>query len=533
MEALAAEAWKEANRRIRTTERIHQYDSYVEDPASFGRKMLSENYTDGIVQVMESVRDNPVTIARSANDVGKSHGAARIAVWFYKCFHESQVYITAAPPLDNLKRILWGEVMSVFTKHPQLFDGDRMRALSIYRSPRSFIAGVAIPTSGSPEEREAKFSGKHAPHLLFIVDEGDAVPDEVYRGIEACMSGGHARLLVMFNPRGSYGPVYTKEREKQANVVKLSAFDHPNVITGENIIPGAVTRETTLRRINQWTRPLMSGERIDVETFEVPGFLVGQTAKGLDGIEYPGLPEGYRRITDPAFSYMVLGEYPSKSELQLINQTWIDAARSRWDAYVAMNGEAIPYGTQPIMGIDVAEMGADSNVVCLRYGGFVARMRTWSGMDTDLTARKSLAIYYEVNALYAAADGTGVGSNVAPSMARIGRESKVRAVSVKASEKPSNVVKSELGEFHILRDQLWWAVREWLRTDPGAMLPPDDMLIEELKTPTYFIPEDGKIHVMKKETMREMLRRSPDRADALGLTFTPYRRATVTRLITQ
>jgi hypothetical protein len=54
--------------------------------------------------------------------------------------------------------------------------------------------------------------------------------------------------------------------------------------------------------------------------------------------------------------------------------------------------------------------------------------------------------------------------------------------------------------------------------DPGAMLPPDEMLIEELTVPTYEVL-NGKIRVMKKVTMRELLRRSPDRADALCLTF--------------
>jgi hypothetical protein len=53
------------------------------------------------------------------------------------------------------------------------------------------------------------------------------------------------------------------------------------------------------------------------------------------------------------------------------------------------------------------------------------------------------------------------------------------------------------------------------------MLPPDEMLIEELQMPTYEIT-NGKIRVMKKEIMRELLRRSPDRADALTLTFSPY-----------
>ena len=70
---------------------------------------------------------------------------------------------------------------------------------------------------------------------------------------------------------------------------------------------------------------------------------------------------------------------------------------------------------------------------------------------------------------------------------------------------------SDMGAFGLLRDQLWWEVREWLRTDPGAMLPPDEMLIEELGVPTY---ETGKvIKVMDKETMKKLLGRSPDRAN--------------------
>ena len=43
-------------------------------------------------------------------------------------------------------------------------------------------------------------------------------------------------------------------------------------------------------------------------------------------------------------------------------------------------------------------------------------------------------------------------------------------------------------------------------------------LAEELLVPTYEI-KNGKIRVMSKDTMRELLRRSPDRADALCLTF--------------
>jgi hypothetical protein len=65
------------------------------------------------------------------------------------------------------------------------------------------------------------------------------------------MSGGDARLLVMFNPRAELGEAYRMARDGRANVVRLSAMNHPNVLAGEDIIKGAVTRETTVRRINE------------------------------------------------------------------------------------------------------------------------------------------------------------------------------------------------------------------------------------------------------------------------------------------
>lgn len=530
LDKMAAEAWLEAQRVLKSKRRIKELRRYAENPVSFGREILGEDYTEGVIKVMHSVRDNPVTIARSANGVGKSHGAARIATWWFCCFEDAQVYITAAPPLENLKRILWGQVMSVVERKPDLFYGFKLRSLKIIRDSQSFMDGVAIPTSGTSQEREAKFSGKHSPHLLFIVDEGDAVPDEVYKGIESCMSGGMARLLVMFNPRIQYGPVYMKESERQANVVRLSAFEHPNVVTGRDVFPGAVTRQTVVRRINEWTRELAPDEKIEDDCFQVPEFLEKVSGVGLDGREYPPLPAGYRKIKEAAFSYMVLGEYPPLGSSQLISEVWINNARSRWDAYVSTHGEMPPQGTRPILGIDIAELGSDSNVLCARYGGYVSRLKTWGNIDVDESATKGLNLYRDLNAEIAFICATGVGAGVAPSMSRQGRHdpNKVRAIGIKVAEKPLNFIKTELGEFNTLRDQLWWAIREWLRTDSGAMLPPDPMLLEELKTPTYEV--NKKLEVMPKARMRELLRRSPDRADALGLTFAPIARPSFLRL---
>ena len=492
--------------------REETFRQYQDNPVGFSEKVLDETLTDDVKVLMESVRDQQVTVAQSANATGKTHAAARIAVWWYKCFPECQIYTAAAPPESNLKKLLWGEIGGTIEKHPDLFKTDTKTNLHVSRSAQNFLTGVTIPMSGTESQREAKFSGKHSPHLLFILDEGDAIPDEVYRGIESCMSGGHARLLVMFNPRAEVGEAYRMIRDGRANVVKLSAFSHPNVTTGRDEIPGAVTRETTIRRINEWCRPLSDGEQVDGQCFELPSFLEAQIGKSQAGQEYPPLKPGYYKIMEPAFSYMVLGKYPAQGNTQLISREWISKARARWDSYVAEHGEIPPDFTSAIMGLDVGEFGTDANVACFRYGGYIERLITWNGVDTVMTGDRAIAEYKARKTSCVNVDATGIGAGVAPHMTRAG----CSAIPVKVASSPTE--KTELGEFQILRDQLWWACREWLRTDPGSMLPPDEMLVEELATPTYEVT-NGKVRVMKKDVMRDLLKRSPDRADGLCLTF--------------
>ena len=541
MEGAMEEAWSRAQKRKIALKSADSYIKYRQDPVGFGEELLGESYTDDAIAVMESVRDNVVTIARSANGVGKSHAAARVAMHFFTVYDDAKVYITAAPPVENLRQILWGEIVGIIQNKPSLVSGFKLKSLSVIRNSKSFITGVAIPITGSETEREAKFAGKHAPHLLFIVDEGDAVPDEVYKGIESCMSSGGdkegddlIRLLILFNPRERVGPLWEKENRHEANVVHLSAFTHPNVVTGKTVFPGAVSRATTVRRINSWSRPLAVGEEPGRETYEVPDFLVGTTTKAQNGKWYDKLPAGTRKVTNPAFSYMVLGIYPAQSAQQLISQEWVDKARTRYDLYVAVHGEVPPSGIRPRMGLDLAEFGPDPNVVCFRYGGYVSQFITWNGVDSDASALRALELYLKYDVSIALVDATGVGSNVAPAMVRRARDQgrlvnsprfdSVRAMSVKVGEKPGKWLKTELGEFMQLRDQLWWAVREWLREDDTAMLPDDRRLLEDLTSVSYEKTISGKIKVDSKKIMRKRLKRSTDRGDALALTFAPYKR---------
>ena len=487
---------------------------YSDDPVGFIEDVLGDMLAPDIVKVCKSVQENVWTIARSCNAPGKSHAAARIAIWFLLCHEKAQVYMASAPPIENLQRILFGEVMSVVNAHPELFEGYTKKTLELKRGPLDFLAGITIPASGTQAEKIARVSGKHRDALLFILDEADGIDEAVFQGIDGCLAGGEkVRVLALFNPRASMGRLYQMERDRQAHVVHLSAFNHPNVITGDVVIPGAVNRETVVRRINLWCRKLAEGERRDRSCFELPEFLVGAKAESdVKGVFFKPLEAGVYKPKNAQFSTVVLGEYPTQSTTQLISRSWIDNAFARWEDWVGKHGERPPSKTYGIMGVDVAAQGEDLNVTYIKWGPWIGKPTIWSGVDPDEGASRLIEIYRSTKIIRAHIDGTGIGASVAPKMMRKG----CVAHSVMAAGKPMESI--ELGEFRILRDNLLWRLREWLRTDKYAMLPPDEILAEEMMTVQYDT-DSGKIECSKTADMREILGRSPDRLMAMCMCF--------------
>jgi len=296
-------------------------------------------------------------------------------------------------------------------------------------------------------------------------------------------------------------------------IVNLSAFNHIQVVTGrDDITPGAVTRNTTLLRINQWCRPLQDGETAGSGTFELPEYLAGVECTDQQGKTLTGLVEGTYKIVEPQFSTVVLGEYPAAGTNSLINQEWIDAARTRYDQYVAHHGEVAPEFVKANIGADIAEMGNDSTVLCFRYGGFVFPLVSWDQCELPETEQKIVDNCEGKEISRVLVDGTGLGAGVAPHLQRH------HLPAIKVMVASSATEKSEFAEFGLLNDQLAWSVRLWL-SGGTAMIPPDEYLLEELAAYTYQIGDDGKLRVSKKSVIKDLLRRSPDRFDALKLTF--------------
>jgi hypothetical protein len=286
-----------------------------------------------------------------------------------------------------------------------------------------------------------------------------------------------------------------------------------------DVIPGCVTRQAVIQAFNEWTRPLADGEE-SADTVKVPEYLIGVSDISDAGFQYPPLPAGLRVITEPEFSYIVLGEYPVTDTKQLISEEWINAARQRWDAYVAEFGEKAPEYVHGVMGQDVGEYGKDPSVSCFRYGGFCERLVRWKSVDPHVTGKKAAQEYKARRISKAFVDAIGVGSSVPGHMIELG----CNAIGVKINRKNPNkkryVNGIDAGGFESLWAELLWEVREYLRTDPYATLPPEQMLIEELMTIMYW--EHGKnaeIRMTSNDDIKKLLKRSSDDMCAYLLTF--------------
>lgn len=499
----------------RENSKYRKYQRHLE--AFFVEELGVAYLTDAQKELLAAI-DNPsyqIIVVISATGVGKTFTMAGATIGLYKSHKKIEIYTAAAPPEENLKRLLWGEIGSIVNNRPQLFEGDTVRNLNIQRVDKEFILGVPIPQGGAAreEEMEAKFSGKHQENLYFFFDEGDAIPDPVYKGADGCMSGGNAKMVICFNPRKKSGAVYRMIQERRAHVISMSAFDHPNVVSGRNMIPGAVTRETTCRRINEWCEPLPFTDDPDHNCFLLPTFLEGYVAHTTAGEELPPLMPGYYRIVDSQFHYKVIGQFPPSADSQLIRDEWIDAAYARYAAFVAEHGEKPPRGIRPTMGLDVADMGPDFNVASFKYGNLIAPLIRWNGVDPDMTADRGNKYYKEKNARLAHVDGIGVGSGVAPKMSRLG----CRAHGITANDASRGFTPD--GEFKILRDEAYWNLREWFRNEL-AMVPYDKRLDEALRTITYAIV--GKnIVVEPKPKLIKRLGYSPDEMESVMLHFAP------------
>jgi len=215
--------------------------------------------------------------------------------------------------------------------------------------------------------------------------------------------------------------------------------------------------------------------------------------------------EQKRKIDDPVVIAQELDiDYKASATDQFIRGDLIDEAQ-RLDASTVEP-------TGPLkLGIDVARFGSNKTVFALRRGRVVFWVKEFNQRDTMEVVALAKD---EIESMpkppdQVAIDAIGVGAGVYDRLRQL--LPAINVVSVTSSENPGN------DRDYNLRAKMWRDMRDWLKDKP-AVLPADREIKMQLTGPRYSYRKDLLL-IEGKEDMEKRGVQSPDKADAIALTF--------------
>jgi hypothetical protein len=165
------------------------------------------------------------------------------------------------------------------------------------------------------------------------------------------------------------------------------------------------------------------------------------------------------------------------------------------------------------LGVDPARFGDDRTSICFRQGRKVHWIRSYSKKSTMEVAGLVRMAIKEVGAKQCAIDVGGLGAGVYDRLVELVKPDECELVQVNSAESPIDGTK-----YTNKRAEMWGEVREWLEKQP-ADIPNSDELMADLTQIRYSYDSNNALKMEKKEDMKKRGFRSPDMADALGLTF--------------
>lgn len=429
-----------------------QYRQYRQDPVLWAERELGVELWSRQKEILYSVFQHRRTVVPSGHGVGKTFVSAVAALAFLMLRKPAKV-ITTAPTWLQVKRLLWGEINTLFKTRllPRTWPGTLLMTQLRVRDDW-FALGI------SPKE-SVSFQGFHQQHVLIVLDEAPGVRREIYEGADSLMSGGDAHMLMIGNPTAPQGHFYEACRSEGWNVVRLSCLDSPNFTeepVSQAVRSRLVTKEWVEEKAQEW---------------------------GRDSAPYVG---------------RVLGQFPVAGDDVLIPLAWVEQAIRRVFSK--------PVESQKYLGVDVARYGDDATVYALVEGDRVVELFAEYQRDTMHIVGRIRQLCADEDVAVVAVDDVGVGGGVTDRLLEL--DVPVRGVNV---GEPA----IERERFVNRRTELWWVLREWVRTT--AVLPRHPRLIEDLTAPKFSYTSKGQIQLERKEETKKRLGRSPDFGDALML----------------
>lgn len=420
--------------------------------------MLGVTLWAGQEEILRAAQASGRFAVRSGHKTGKSTALVCLSLWFACTRYRARVILTA-PTHRQIRAILWKELKRIYHDAVQDLGGQ------LNEMPENGLQwGDGREIVGFFTTEPEKMAGISGPAVLFLVDEASGYPQEIFDAIEGNRAGG-AKLGMSSNPTmlsGYFHEAFTAKRHLW-KLLHLSSEE-----AAKTHIPGLATQEWIDEKFDEW---------------------------GEDS---------------PLYAVRVRGDFPTLQENTIISLADIEGAILRY-------GGDVPDAPLEI-GVDVARFGDDWTVMCPRRGLRAYALTRFRG-DGPQVAGKVMEVvrfrrYSNYERVRVKVDVIGVGAAVVDALRPFHESREIDLVEVNVSETAFGEKAQK--EYVNLRTQLWFDLASWIRK--GGCFPNDGELEGELIAHRYkFQERTGRREVLPKDKVKEILKRSPDKADALAL----------------
>ena len=445
---------------------------WIDDPVLFVRDMFGIEPDRWQKRVLRAFPHNQRIAMKSCKGPGKTAVLAWLIWHFLVTRPNSKVGVTSCTS-DNLNDNLWPELALWRSKSELLkatfhFGKTRITSKEPGKENFWFASAKSWPKSADKQQQAETLAGFHGDYILFVLDEVGSIPDAVMASAKAALSGAKA-------PSAS-----TPTSDKEAKIVMAG---NPTMLSGP--LWRACKEEADKWHMTEITADPDDPDRTPRVTKEW----------ALEQIEEYGR-------NNPWVLVNVFGKFPPASMNALLGPDDVSAAMNR-------HLREEDYGfSQKRLGIDIARYGDDDTVIFPRQGLASFRFVEMKGQNTHAIAGRVATSKATWGSEMETIDSTGgFSAGVEDNLKLAGTEILPVHFSSKAFDP----------RYFNRRSEMWYEMSKWVKK--GGALPPDPQLKKELTAPTYWLDLNGKLRVEEKDQIKKRLGFSPDRADALVLTF--------------
>ncbi len=476
---------REYRRRIAHMSNVDQRAAfqvrYWNSPSLFAAECIDWQDSKGLAAYQDETLKNLVKHKRAAvrgpHGLGKTALNAITILWFaFTRDGTDWKVVTTASAWRQLTKYLWPEVHKWVRRvkwdaigRPPLQRGVELLDLSL-----KLRTGEAFAVASDNADL---IEGAHADHLLYIFDEGKAIPVETWDAAEGAFSTGDCMALAASTPGEPSGRFYDIQRKAPG----YQDWWTKRVTKEEAIAAGRMERKWVEARRRQW------GEKSAV------------------------------------YQNRVEGEFAASDEDGIIALADIERANQRWnDINDAAQSDPDVWGTLDRLGVDVGR-GGDPSVIARRHGFAIKGFDEINIKDVMSVTGRVRGILAGNTDADAVIDVIGIGAGAFDRLRERPQDESEpdvssRVLGFNAAEHTDARDKS--GELGFVNDRAWawWTVRELLQDDIIA-LPPDDTLTGDLTAPKWKVMSGGRVQIEDKAEIRKRIGRSTNYGDAVVQAF--------------